>query len=281
MHERRGVDGRSGASRARAARQLAAARRHGPHRRRSRRPIEDDPAAFYGPLVTATFATQLRAAMPARGCGSDGRAGRACACSTSVPAGRRGRSPCSSSRPGSTAVVNDLPRRDRARRARRSPSAALTDRVELAPATSTRSTSSRARSTSSCSATCAAPRATHGAQRADRAGVRRAAPGGQAACSPTTSPTTTASTTRSACRWALTMLATTERGAHAHPRAGGRLAARRRLRARSACSSRSGSTTCSSRRPPAGESRRVARHDRPKHRRGRRPARSRAGTSSR
>ena len=60
-------------------------------------PIDDDPAVFYGPLVQATFPTQLRACRD-WGCDLGGRGGLACACSISVLAERRGRSPYSNSR---------------------------------------------------------------------------------------------------------------------------------------------------------------------------------------
>src|SRR6185436_10129715 len=71
-------------------------------------PIEADPAAFYGPLVTATFPTQLRAA--SRLGAMVGWARRPGLRALDLGAGR---APWAiavlQQSPGSTAVVNDLP----------------------------------------------------------------------------------------------------------------------------------------------------------------------------
>jgi SAM-dependent methyltransferase len=84
--------------------ELADTIRHG----RVGHPIEDDPAAFYGPLVTATFPTQLRAA--SRLGAMVGWARRPALRVLDVGAGR---APWAiavlQQSPGSTAVVNDLP----------------------------------------------------------------------------------------------------------------------------------------------------------------------------
>ena len=57
-------------------------------------PIEDDPAAFYVPLVEGTFTTMWRTAKLDRMV-RYATSGPAPRCSTSVPAASRGRSPCS------------------------------------------------------------------------------------------------------------------------------------------------------------------------------------------
>ena len=140
--------------------QLDAARRHRAPRPPAT-PIEDDPAAFYVPLVEGTFTTMWRTASrldrhrPLRRV-------PAAACSTSVPAARRGRSPSSPPAPTATPSSTTSTACSTSPAARRRSTVWPTD-ASSGRATTSRSTSSRAPTTSSCSATCAGPRAPSGA----------------------------------------------------------------------------------------------------------------------
>ena len=124
-------------------------------RGRPARPIEDDPVAFYGPLVRGTFATILRCAQ---------RADRQLSYST-LPDARvldlaAGLAPWSiavlTSNPAATAVVNDC-RRSSTLPSRCSPTTASPTGSSSDRATSTRSPSSATTTTSACSVTSAGP----------------------------------------------------------------------------------------------------------------------------